>query len=683
MTATSGPSALPPGWAVWPRGLAGLAGLVALLNLSAGWGFGTDVFLRIRPGYPAMVPGTAACLLLAAGAVAAGVGAALRPLRIAFALAIPALVAASLTVPALDLEPDGMSVATEMICLFAALCLLLPRGRAGTDLARLAAETAGLGIVAIPLLGYLFNAEALFSNPVYTKMALHTAAGFGLLFLALLAEDARLGWMAVVTGPGPGSQMLRRLLPVLVLGPVALTGMALVASRRDALAPDLRAAMLTFAMIVLGKSAAIFFAHLANRSDLRAAHAEIMWRDSERARLAAELAMERGQRIEALGRLVGGVAHDFNNTLAVILGNLQLLQSDRDSSAHQIYVDEALRATDQATQLTRQLLAYGRKSYLDPAPVALDALVEDSLRMFRRLCPANVAVTARLAAPSAVVDIDAANFRQALLNVLINARDAQPGGGAITVSTRIDELGPEAVAGFGRDESLAPGWHATVLVSDDGPGMEPRLLARAAEPFFTTKPLGEGTGLGLSAASGFCRQSGGGLRLSCPPGEGLTVSMAFPLAGGASVPETPGAVPRPAAQSRRILLVDDDPNVAQVMARQLRMDGHSVDLCQDADAALSLLAAGPLPDLVISDVVMPGRMQGHALARTIGARHPGLPVLLMSGCSLPGPRDGTEDAAMPALQKPVAWSVLREAVAAVPLREAPRPARSGQRLDSA
>ncbi|WP_171060535.1 response regulator [Poseidonocella sp. HB161398] len=641
---------------------------MALLDLAAGWGLGVDFFVRLRPGYPAMVPGTAFCLLMgSAGTAATALG---RPgwLRTACGAAIPAVVLATYVVPAFDLGPDAMSIGTAIACLSVAACLLsglLPRRG---DRVLLAAGTFGLSIAAIPLLGYVFNAEALFSNPVYTEMALHTAAGFTLLLLALLLLVPETGWMRVATAPERGSQMFRRLLPVVIFGPVVLTALTLAASRRDLLSPDLRAAVLTYAMIAVTGSAAMYFAHLANLSERRAAEAERQRLESERTRQAVELAMERGQRVESLGRLVGGVAHDFNNTLAVIVGNLELLQNDRTAGARDGYVREALGAADQAATLTGQLLSYGRKSRLEPAPAQIDGLVHEALEMFRRLCPAGISVTVRLAAPQAVAELDATGFRQALLNLLINARDAQPEGGHIEIATSIEQRGQDTVAGFSSPEALWPGRFALVTVTDAGPGMDPRVLAMATDPFFTTKPVGEGTGLGLSVASGFCRQSGGGLTLENSAGGGLSARMAVPLVRAAAEagPAVPGAARVLHAPGRRILIVEDDPKVRQVMARRLELDGHAVETCATAAEALALFATGYRPDLAITDLAMPGAMQGGALSRWIRTEHPEVPVVLMSGYESPREASDRQGSGERFLQKPVNWQVLREVVASIP-----------------
>ena len=648
--------------------LAVSTGILSLSNLILGWGLGLEFFVRIWPAFPAMVPGSAISLLLGSlGLIALHKRSNPWIVRLCSVL-IAADVIANHRLAVFEVKPDGMSIATALACLLLAVCLWSRTLKGLPTVARLLPKTLGLSIAMVPIIGYLYNSEALFANPVYTLMALHTAIGFTALFVAFLINDAQVGWMRVLIAPELGSQMLRKLLPFLVLVPVGLTGLALIASNLNYVSADLRASVLAYTMILMLVIAGFYFANIINKTEQRAAQAEKLQRESDRARQVAEVALERGQKIEALGKLVGGVAHDFNNTLSVVLGNLQLLQADPDKSAHPVYLTEAVEAVQNAAELTRQLLAYGRKSRLEPVPTNLDDLVRKTLNMFQRLCPANITVSTRLTANDLIVELDPINFQQALLNILINARDAQPQGGKIVISTDAQEMGREQVAGFGGAEQLLSGTFVSVSVVDAGPGMAAQELSRATEPFFTTKPVGEGTGLGLSVASGFCRQSGGGLTLISEPGHGLTARMFFPLS-----PSSPNVSTETKQQptevkpsAHRILLVDDDEKVTRVMARQLQLDGNEVEVALSAAEALEIMSTGPAPDLVITDMVMPGAMQGHALAKEIRARFPGTHVVLMSGYdSIRQRQTDSAEWNEPFLQKPINWILLREVAASV------------------
>lgn len=651
-------------------GLAWFGFGTALLALVGGWLLGVRFFVRIFDAYPAMVPETALCVLIGSLGVALSYVFGYRWIKLICGAAIIVIVAiANFSHPFQTLigTEDGMSIATALAILLLAATLIsrsIPGDRSWWIAATFA--TIGLSLVTVPVMGYIFNAGALFSSPLYTEMALHTSVSLMALFLSLQMIEPDRGWMGVLTAPEHGSEMARKILPIIVLGPVVLTAFALFATRQQLVSADLRAAMLSYAMIFTTVAAAIYFAHLTNISERRAQQVDNKLRESEKARQATELAVVRSQKVEALGKLVGGVAHDFNNTLTVILGNLSLIQEDDDDENRRaIYVKEAITASNHAAQLTRQLLAYGRKSRLEPVHTTLDDLIQTTLSMFRRVCPANIVVSATLSAPDAVVRLDVANMQQALLNILINARDAQPDGGAIHVGLRVDDLSRETVIGFNEGERLPDGLYATVSVTDNGPGMPPETLARAAEPFFTTKGMDQGSGLGLSVVAGFCRQSGGGLKLSSTPGSGVQVLMAFPVVHveAKGVPARDHISRSDGLKTGDILIVDDELQVTRVLARQLEFDGHRVRIAVNAERALAILAAEPLPDLVLSDLAMPGRMQGIALAQAILGSYPSIRVILMSGGDAARHHETRVTACnVPFLQKPLDREQLRALV---------------------
>lgn len=637
--------------------------------LCVGWLAGYEPVVRIRDLYPAMVPETALTLVLG------GIGLALiwspnaRKSSRTVGLLMIVVTASGVFAPSSTDRfghDDGMSLATAICGILAAISLIVwdTQRVSMWRSARIAAETLGLIVVMVSLIGYVMSAQALFDNPVFTKMAITTTAGFLMLFTGLLVSDTSFGWVQVLLAREPGSALLRRILPFVVLVPVILCAISVhtVAMNDDAV---LRLSLLTFFVIVSVVMCAIFFTHHTNLSERRALNARAILLDSERARQAAELALSRSQKVEALGKLVGGVAHDFNNSLTVILGNLELISADDDRAARAAYVQEAINASNQAAHLTRQLLAYGRKSRLEALPNNIDDMAAATLGMFRRICPANIALHTDLNAPKAIVLLDGANFQQALLNILINARDAMPGGGDIYLSTRTNYLAAPSLDGYDEEHNLTSGTYVKLAVRDTGTGMDARTLARAEEPFFTTKPVGEGSGLGLSAVSGFCRQSGGGLKIESEYGVGTTVTMAFPQSSDMSdfaerkAPDASSEV-----TAARILVVDDEPSVTRVMARQLQLDGHVVRVAQSADQALTILEVEPLPELIITDLMMPGHIQGYRLAEIIHQKYPNTRVLLMSGYE--SERNRTEFARtqpIAFLQKPIDRATLRVAVA--------------------
>ena len=657
--------------------LAICAAIAALADLLLGWAGGYQVFVRIRPGYPAMVPETAVCILVLAIATLC----LFRPSRSGpWQLAaqgggviVLLVLIAELTQPVRlsNFAPgDAMSAATTIGSLACALTLLIPLNASDRWMSiRSGLASVGACVVCIPVIGYLFNAEALFANPVYTSMALHTALGLLCVLFALVMAAPQHGWIALVLAGENGSVMLRRLLPVIILGPLVLCGLALFATNQSVMSADFRLAVLAFAMILSIGLAAFHFAHRVNLTEQQNATTREALRRSERLRQNSELAIVQAQKVEALGQLVGGVAHDFNNTLTVILGNLELIADEAEAESRVEYLNEAIDAANHAAHLTRQLLAYGRKSRLNPEPLILDKLIEPTLAMFGRLCPATIAIDRSLAAGHVVTEIDAVNFQQSLLNLLINARDAMPRGGHIQTSTSVVSLVSGQMEDFESDEPPVEGTYVKVTVLDDGNGMDAEVRRHASEPFYTSKPAGEGSGLGLSVVMGFCRQSNGGLQIESTAGAGTSVSMYFPVRdivapGGHPGPDQPDSE-RPTGAG--VLLVDDEPGVTRVVARQLERDGHKVSIAINAEDALNHLArAKRLPDLVITDLVMPGPIQGHELARRIRDLYPMVRVVIMSGYESERQRRQMPWATdMPFLQKPIDRSMLRAVVASL------------------
>ncbi|HYF53559.1 MAG TPA: ATP-binding protein [Salinarimonas sp.] len=362
---------------------------------------------------------------------------------------------------------------------------------------------------------------------------------------------------------------------------------------------------------------------------LRRARAEqaalvAMRRETEQ-RLAAEQRLLQAQKMESLGQLTGGVAHDFNNLLAVVIGNLDLLRRRLagDERAQRL-VDNAMLGAQRGAVLTQRLLAFSRRQDLAPQAVDVPALVEGMMDLLRRSLGPGVRLVASFPPDLPPVDADPNQLELALLNLAVNARDAMTGQGTITVSGSAEDV-PEPESGSPR-----PGRYVRIAVTDTGSGMDEATLARAVEPFFTTKEVGKGTGLGLSMIHGFAVQSGGALRLSSAPGRGTTVELLLPRSEGAAAREP---APAPAGRPRRcatILLVDDDALVLAGTAAMLEDLGHRVVEAATGEAALARLAADPDLDLVITDHAMPG-MTGLELAERLRAGWPRLPILLASG----------------------------------------------------
>jgi signal transduction histidine kinase/CheY-like chemotaxis protein len=346
---------------------------------------------------------------------------------------------------------------------------------------------------------------------------------------------------------------------------------------------------------------------------------------AEQPRLEEQL--RQSQKMEAIGLLAGGLAHDFNNVLTAISGYTELAQArlPPDDPVRR-ELDGIHQATERATGLTRQLLAFSRRELLLPRPIDLNAVLTDMGRMLPRLLGEQVELVLRPEAGAATVLADLSQIEQVLLNLAVNARDAMPGGGRLLLQTA-DVPGDDRQA----QGHQAPG-RVALLVSDSGAGMDAATRAHIFEPFFTTKPTGQGTGLGLSTVYGIVQQSGGTIAVDSAPGSGTTFRIELPLVAAA---DAAAAAPAPAAQtsggSETVLLVEDDDFVREMAQRTLARHGYSVLSARDAEEAGELLSGLPGPlHILVADVVMPGT-GGVALAARLVRQMPALRVLLISG----------------------------------------------------
>ncbi|MGE3932950.1 MAG: CHASE domain-containing protein [Rhodospirillaceae bacterium] len=354
-------------------------------------------------------------------------------------------------------------------------------------------------------------------------------------------------------------------------------------------------------------------------------------RTAELQRTSAQL--QQAQKMEAIGNLTGGMAHDFNNLLSVTIGNLDILQDrlrhDPESLA---FAEQALQASLRGADLTRQLLAFARRQPLQPSVVNVNELVAGMTRLLKRILEEDIEV-ALIAAPAVwPVLIDPSQLNAAIANLATNARDAMPSGGRLTVETRNVQLDADYAAA---NPEVVPGDFVLIEVSDTGTGMSAEALSRAFEPFFTTKEAGRGTGLGLSMVFGFVKQSQGHVKIYSELGQGTTVRLYLPRAEAAGVAESPPP-PLPVATPghETILVVDDNAPVRATVARQLADLGYQVIEAENGQAALAVLAdTARAIDVLFTDLVMPGGINGHDLARAAVAARPGLRVLYTSGYS--------------------------------------------------
>jgi signal transduction histidine kinase len=373
------------------------------------------------------------------------------------------------------------------------------------------------------------------------------------------------------------------------------------------------------------------------------------------------------QKMEAVGQLTGGVAHDFNNLLQVIVGNLELIRRAAGADSTRILraVDIAMDSARAGAAMTQRLLAFARRQPLDPKPIDVNMLVNGMSELMQRALGETIEIETVLGAGLWRVEADANELERAILNLAVNARDAMPEGGKLTVETANSHV-DEAYAALNPESS--PGQYVLISITDTGTGMDADTLRQAFEPFFTTKPVGRGTGLGLSQVYGFVKQSGGHVKLYSEPNVGTTVRMYLPRLRGAAV-DVPPATASPGAESGRqevVLVVEDDDNVRGLSVDMLRELGYQVLEAPDGPRALQILDARPDIALLFTDVVLPGGMTGAQVAALAKAVHPALRVLFTTGYARNAiVHHGRLDAGVQLLTKPFTFADLAAKVRAV------------------
>ncbi|MEM9061107.1 MAG: ATP-binding protein [Pseudomonadota bacterium] len=377
-----------------------------------------------------------------------------------------------------------------------------------------------------------------------------------------------------------------------------------------------------------------------------------------------ERKLQQAQRLESLGKLTGGVAHDFNNLLAVALGNLDILRRGETDSLKIELLDDALSAVYRGRDLTRTMLAFARRAHLEPKPLNLNSVVQSLEGMIRRLLPATISFETSLAASPWNVAVDRSAIESAIVNLVVNAKDAMADGGSLTIEVSNMRIDDDYIRTRGED--VEPGRYVLLAVTDTGEGIAGNDLEKIYEPFFSTKDLATNSGLGLSMVEGFVRQSNGVLRVYSEPGVGTTFKMYFPSSDPAGARETAVDRSEEIENDRvgaRLLLVEDDELVRRTLMRQLLKEGfHVVEAQDSASAEQAFKTKGPF-DALITDIVMPGDLQGPALAKRLRGFDSELGVIFMSGYPQEAAVHGNglrpEDLR---LMKPVARSELLQAI---------------------
>ncbi len=339
----------------------------------------------------------------------------------------------------------------------------------------------------------------------------------------------------------------------------------------------------------------------------------------------------RAQKNESIGQLTGGMAHDFNNLLAVILGNLELLKDHDDPASQITQIDEAIDATLRGAELTQSLLSFARRATLTPKVLNINDIVRESKNWIGRTLPDSTIVETSLLAGLWDVKVDPNSLESAILNILLNGRDAIGGKGKLTLETanvRIEQPYIDA-----RNEELVTGRYVMLAISDTGTGIPKDVLTSIFDPFFTTKEQGSGTGLGLSMVLGFMRQSEGTVQVYTEQGQGTTFKLYFP-----AVTDQAAAVPSPKLEIdpsqnelKKVLLAEDEPKVRSMLVSVLEKAGYGVTEAASGDEAFALYSQSSGFDVMVTDIVMPGDLQGTGLSRALRDITPDLPVVFMSG----------------------------------------------------
>jgi signal transduction histidine kinase len=660
------------------------SGIALVIGVLALTGYVLDIpgLIALRPEHPAMsIATTLGVVGLAVSLLASSTGRRRTAASLAIAVALlTVLVLASHATAGTDrlsaylaqhvFRLSGAAASTSrttaLSLLGIAISILFSRRSVVADL------SAGVGVVlsTMALLGHAYGMHEFSALVMFSSMALQTAIAIFVLAIASLVLRPDLGWSAVVASSYAAGGAARRQLGFMLVPPVV--GWVLVQvvylDRLDvdtAMALFVVITIIPMALLVLRDGRGQIALDDERKSRIEAMNAvmgqaqqqlvdqfgQLQAESAERAR--AEAAMYRAQRMEAVGHLTGGIAHDFNNLLMTISGNVQLLKrkmpSDDPLSKYLLNLSNAVA---KGAKVTQQLLAFSRSQKLSIRPTAMESVLLSARDLIGHSLGPAVTLRLQLDATDAWALCDADQLELSLLNLALNSKDAMPDGGVIGIRCERAQMNTTGAS------------CVRVRVSDHGCGMTPEVLARAAEPFFTTKEKGKGTGLGLAQVYGFVTQCGGEFAIHSEVGVGTTIDMRFPSSAPlAERPTGERAIPdtQPDTVQRRIVVIDDDAGVREVIVQGLRDEGYLVSEAADGESGLQRIDDFA-PSLAVIDFLMPG-LNGAEVARIAQARHPGLPIVFVSGYADTLALDGVSGATV--LRKPFDIQTLSRAVGAV------------------
>lgn len=615
------PSAKPSGGPDWTNLLAIVPLLWALAVLGLGWGLGYDGVVRLRADLPAMVPETALSLVFAGLGILAVIN------RWSPVVAAAAVVGAYFIAPVMRsglAAGDGMAWATGF-CLLSLAVAVAAIGLPVSGARSLAIAASGLCalVSGTALMAHAFSSGSMRDALGFREMSVSTAGGIFLLNLALALSNRDAPHFRGLLGPRRQSVILRASLILSVLGVLAIGELTRAMTLRDWITPDFRLVFLCSAMITLLVASALVVGFQIDRLEDKKKRISALENASERALQNIEINSARDENLRILGQIVAGVAHDFNNALTALRGNLELMEIDPAGSAK--YLREAIAAADRASGLTGQLLASGRQSPAAAGEGDVVTIAEQVVELFKRVAPTNISVTLT-AEPGDLgrIGIDDATLERALLNLLVNARDAMPGGGTLEVSIARRDISGGQAASYNLDAGLTPGTHLVIEVRDTGSGMDRATMRKAVQPYFTTKHAGKGSGLGLASVNGVCQQAGGGLLIDSTPGAGTAITMALPVE---TAREAESSDPEETALPVDILLVADTAWRNREFLGYLNSQGRRVRQVGTEQEALDSLDDEGLPSVVLIDEGRFGGVDGDQIRADIESRFPDLPVV--------------------------------------------------------